>query len=200
MTARATTPTAGHLDLGSTWLIGLLVLDDVTDQPVDATVAITVTRPDGSTSTPTVTQDGTGYYYAKYVTAAAGRHTATASVSGDVVDVVLYAVQVDAVGTIPDLAAVKAYLGTETTRSDAEISSALAAEIAAQARVCNIGAVYPADLAEALKRRVQRNLYMRGLPSGLQTVATESGALGIKLGADSEINRLEAPFRKLVCG
>lgn len=104
---------------------------------------------------------------------------------------------------IPDLAAVKTYLGGETSASDAEITSALAAETALQAAMCRIPAApedYPVPLGEALCRRVARNLYMRRIPSGLETINTEAGGMGVRISTDPEIKRMEAPYRRLVVG
>lgn len=199
MPASATTPTAGHLDVGDTWLIGVKVQDDKTRKLTDATVTITVTKPDLTTSLPAVTKDSTGKYSAGYVVQTAGRYTAVASVSGAVVSVVAYTVDADPIG-FPTLVQVKAYLGSETSRTDAEITEALTAETVAQSNVCRTSSVYPADLAEALKRRVARNLYMRGLPSGLETINTEAGGMGVRISTDPEIRRLEAPYRRLVVG
>lgn len=80
MSATATTETADHRDVGDTWLLGLEVREDTVGlepgELVVATVVVTVTRPDSSTATPPVVQDGTGEYHASYVLAAAGRHFA----------------------------------------------------------------------------------------------------------------------------
>lgn len=196
MPASATTPTAGHLDVGDTWLLGVKVQDDKTKKLLAATVTFTVTRPDATTAVLTVTNDKLGYYSAGHVLNQPGQYTAIANVSGAVVSVVAYAATADPVG-LPTLAQIKAYLGSETSRTDAEITEALAAEIVAQSNVCRVSSVYPADLAEALKRRVQRNLYMRGLPSGLETINTEAGGMGVRISTDPEIRRLEAPYRRL---
>jgi hypothetical protein len=59
---------------------------------------------------------------------------------------------------------------------------------------------YPADLLEALMRRVQRLLEMRSKPLGYQDTATEFGVASTRVGPDPEIRRLEQPYRKLVIG
>lgn len=59
---------------------------------------------------------------------------------------------------------------------------------------------YPADLLEALLRRVQRLLEMRSKPLGYQDTATEFGVSATRVGPDPEIRRLEEPWRKLVIG
>lgn len=104
--------------------------------------------------------------------------------------------------TAPDLAAVKVYLGSSSSYEDDEITAALATETVAQARVCRIPAdadpaepqPYPADLATALCRRVNRALTMKERPLGYQ--AGIEGGLSYISGKDPEIQRLEAPFRK----
>lgn len=112
--------------------------------------------------------------------------------------------------TPPDLANVKAYLGTDHSWTDDEITAALTAEIASQARRCRLPAdppapasplPYPDDLAEALCRRVAHNLALRGLPLGLQSTVTEMGASNMRVGGlDAEIRRLEAAHRRLGVG
>lgn len=196
MPATATTETADHRDVGDTWLLGVEVRNDLEPHElVNANVAVTVTRPDTSTATPTVVQDEAGRYHAGYVLAAPGRHFAVAAVSGAVVDVVTFAVDAETPGGPPTLAAVKTYLGTSVSSwSDAEITSALAAEQADQAKICRVGAVFPADLSEALKRRVARNLFLRGLPAGTQSA---EGVIS-RVGLDSEIERLEGKYRRFV--
>lgn len=97
---------------------------------------------------------------------------------------------------------VRDYIGT-TNHSDAAIDSALATEIAAQARVCRLGEdpdPYTDDLLEALLRRVQRLLEMRSKPLGYQDTMTEFGPSSSRVGPDPEIRRLEGPYRKLVIG
>lgn len=110
--------------------------------------------------------------------------------------------------TAPTVEVVTAYLdsiGTDTSDTE-QLDQAYAAEVAAQRRVVRFPidadpeapADYPADLAEALCRRVARNLWMRGVPSGLQSGG--EGSFTVRVGADPEVRRLEAPWRKLVSG
>lgn len=112
--------------------------------------------------------------------------------------------------TPPDAAAVKAYLGGNNRWNDDEITVALAAETAAQARVVRFPADpeppapaldYPDDLAEALCRRVAHLLAVRALPLGVQANITDSAVAVSRVGgSDPEVRRLEAPWRKLVKG
>lgn len=98
----------------------------------------------------------------------------------------------------PTHADVTAYMGPAgTTYSEDEITKALAAETAAQRRVCRIsGNDLPPDLLEALLRRVARNLSMRRLPLGVM-----GDEAGTRLGStDPEVRRLEGPYRKLTVG
>lgn len=103
---------------------------------------------------------------------------------------------------VPDVAACQAYLGSAAASWTADqFEDAFAAERKSQARKCRVPAAaattWPDDLAEALFRRVHRNLAMRNLPLSVQQV--EGG--GIRIGSsDSEIRRLEGPFRKVRVG
>ena len=91
---------------------------------------------------------------------------------------------------------VKGYLD-QNSWTDEELQDALDAETAAQGRVCTVPDDVPADLAEALKRRVWRNLSMRGQPF-ITVPDTETPT--VVPSRDPEVRRLEAPFRKLVVG
>lgn len=107
--------------------------------------------------------------------------------------------------TAPTLAEVKAYLlTTGHSWTDPEISTALAGETLAQSRVCRVPTgtdPYPADLAEALFRRVAHNLALRSLPLGVQASITEAAVATNRVGGtDAEVRRLEAPHRRLVVG
>lgn len=111
--------------------------------------------------------------------------------------------------TYPTPAEVAAYLGDESTWDEDAITSALDAEKAAQAGVCRIPidpdpdqpADLPADLTEALMRRVAHNLALRQLPLGVQANLSEGGVATNKVGGtDAEVRRLERPWRKLVVG
>jgi hypothetical protein len=99
---------------------------------------------------------------------------------------------------LPTVSEVRAYLGVAVSHTDEVLTDALDAESAAQARVCRVDeANYPADLRQALMRRIARNLSMRRLPLGVQT--DETG--GYRIGAtDPEVRRLEAPHRRVVVG
>src|SRR4051812_44583768 len=99
---------------------------------------------------------------------------------------------------VPDVPAVKVYLvGKLANASDAAIQDALAAETALQAKKCRVDP-YDAPLAQALCRRVHRNLAMRGVPLGVQE--TGDGG-GVRLGStDPEVRRLEGPYRKRAFG
>lgn len=106
---------------------------------------------------------------------------------------------------MPSLTDVRAYLADlGSAWTDEEVTDALRTERAAQAQVCRTPAddeEWPADLAEALRRRVAHNLALRALPLGLQTNLTESAVATNRVGGtDAEVRRLEAPFRKWVLG
>lgn len=202
MPVTAVSPDAGRLDVGDTWLLAVELRDDVTDQLKDATLAVVVTRPDTSTSSPTAVKTSLGLWAAPYVLAAAGRHTAVVTASGALVGVATFAVDAVAVGVVPTVAEVQAYLASAGPQSwpQADVAGALAAELAAQARTCRIPAEYPADLREALYRRVARNLAARAVPVASFT-AFEGGATSTRVPMkDAEMSRLEAPYRRMVVG
>ena len=110
---------------------------------------------------------------------------------------------------VVDLTSLSAYLGPEVVGQwdDASLSSALSAECAAQARVCRIPVddaedfTYPADLAEAVFRRVGHNLALRRLPLGVQATVSEYNATTTRVGGeDAEVRRLERPWRRWPIG
>lgn len=196
-----TFPASGHLDVGDLWRLQVEVIDDTTGQPTSATVAAAVNKPDGSAATPpTVLNPKTGSYLADYTLADAGRHTAKLTASGAVVGVEHFAIIADSPATtLPNLAAVKAYLGT-VSYTDPEIQTALDAEIAAQDGACKVPAVYNNDLKEALFRRVARNLNLRNKPLAVLQGDSEAGTSLVLPGRDPEVRRLEARYRRLVVG
>lgn len=97
-----------------------------------------------------------------------------------------------------------AYLGESTEYDAEEISSAFEAEKAAQAAVCRVpddDADWPADLIQALMRRITHNLAVRGNALGVQNIDTAFGVSALRVGGtDAEVRRLEAPHRRLVVG
>jgi hypothetical protein len=194
-------PTSGRRDVGDSWLLAVEVRDDVTGCLSDATITATVTRPDTSTSALVVTRQALGFHTAPYVLAAVGRHTAVVAASGLVVGVATFAVDALPVSALPTLATVRAYLGSDTSATDATLSAVLAAETAAQAMACRVPAAYPADLGEALLRRVARNLAARSVPVASFS-AFEGGGGEVRRvpQRDPEVARLEAPYRRLVVG
>lgn len=101
----------------------------------------------------------------------------------------------------PTAAEVAAYLG-ESSYTEDQLTAALAAESAAQAARCRVPAAdaeWPADLAEALMRRVATNLARRNLPLAVLQGDAETGAT-ILPGSDPEVRRLEAPHRRVTVG
>lgn len=105
----------------------------------------------------------------------------------------------------PSIEEVTAYLAeTGGSWPEDQIAGAYAAEKAAQASVCKVPASdteWPADLAEALCRRVAHNLALRALPLGVApSIADGAVAIARPGGTDAEVRRLEAPYRKRVVG
>lgn len=93
---------------------------------------------------------------------------------------------------VPTAAQVAARLRREV----GEITDAYAAEVADQANRCRV-VPYAHPLAEAIYRRVARNLAMRALPLGVQSDEFGSTYLG---GNDPEVRRLEGHYRRTVMG
>jgi hypothetical protein len=103
--------------------------------------------------------------------------------------------------TAPTTGDVETYLG-DTSYTTEELGLALAAEKAAQAARCRVpadDAAWPADLVEALCRRVARNLALRGIPLAVLQGDAEVGSL-IPPGRDPEVRRLEGPHRRITVG
>lgn len=63
-------------DLGDTVALGVQIKDDAGTLTDPSSITLTITLPDGTTSTPTPTHDDTGLYSYAYVTTQAGRHVA----------------------------------------------------------------------------------------------------------------------------
>lgn len=191
----ATTPTITTLDVGDEWSLGVCV-------PSGSAVAVSVTAPDGAVAS-VDPEAADGGFTALVPILQAGRYLAVVTVTGDVSAVVPFTAQAatpTAQAGMPDSDEVKNYLSTNggTSATDAAIQEALDAEAEAQRRACNVPAVYPPDLREALKRRVARNLAARSVPIA-QITSFEGGATASRVPQkDPEVARLEGPHRKVV--
>lgn len=162
------------------------------------TPVVTVTLPDGTTDTPAV-ESTIGCWRAVYELAAPGRHVATVvTASFGQTDFVVEAVAATVAGAMPAVADVNAYLGANSW-TPAEIAAVLAAEAASQRATCAVPAYYPADLREALLRRVVRTLGMRRAPLAQPVGDAEAGGSVIPP-YDPEIQRLERPHKRLLVG
>jgi hypothetical protein len=195
MPVTATSSAESQRAVGDQWPIDVFVTDP-DGWGVSVAPVVTVTRPDGTTDTPTV-QAVRGCYRALYPVADAGRHVASAAVAGyGQADFVLTAVAPTTAGAMPAVADVNAYLGANSW-SDEEIADALATETAAQRTLCAVPAHYPDDLRGALLRRVARNLGMRRVPLAQPVGDAEAGSSVIPP-YDPEINRLERPHKRFL--
>lgn len=196
----ATAPTSADLTMGQRWPLRVLALSD--GWPVsDLTTVATVTLPDGTTATPAMTLISAGVYEVVVLANTAGRWIATVAATGygTVPFAATVAALVDGTG-MPDLTATLDYLTGQGDQSwsEPEVENALAAETAAQRRVCRIPANYDADLREALLRRVACNLARRALPLSMQQGDADQGPVAI--GNDPEVKRLEKPWRRRPVG
>lgn len=193
------------LVLGALWRIEVEVRDVNGYLTSSDAPAVVVTIPAGSTTNPTFTAVSTGRYRALYTVGSAGRYIAHVTTSDDAINLSAYVettVAATGMPTVDDLLGPggdgTGYL-RQTSATDEQVQDALNAEAAAQRAVCRIGAIYPADLRQALMRRVARNLAMRGIPLAVP-VGDVDTTPGILPGRDPEVRRLEGPYRKLVVG
>lgn len=200
MGVRALSDTAVLLPISGVWEIAVAVVDADGDY-VDAVPTVTVTLPAGTTATPTVETVATGVYRVLYEVGSAGRYVARVVATGyGAADFAAYATATTSGVGMPTTADVATYIGAGAASwTTPELQDALDAEAASQRHACRVRAVYPADLREALLRRVQRNLALRQLPLAVHQGDAEAGPMLLP-GRDPEVRRLEAPHRKLVVG
>lgn len=204
MVMRALSGQSASLAVGQPWRIELLEQCWTWNYGTVAPV-VTVTLPDGVTTALATIEASEAYYgrwTATYTPLAPGRFTARAVASnGDVVDAL--AVVTAAVVALPDRAALNTYLGGTGNHAwtDSELDEALAAETAAQMRMCSVPAAYPADLREALLRRAARNLDMRRqLTAEPRSEGDFDLPATLPVAADADVRRLERPWRRLPQG
>lgn len=207
MPVAAVTPTATAMVVGDVWTLSVLVTD-ADGWPVDQTPVITVTLPNASTATPTVSATAyAGVYRAEYYPATAGRHTARAVVTGyGAATWTAYADAVTATAAMPVLAdlvgdrtTTYGYLGRNSW-TNADVQEALDAEARAQRDRCDVPAEYPPALREALLRRVAANLARRGLPLSVAQGDAELGGTVPPPRHDPEVRRLEGPYARMSIG
>lgn len=189
-----------HADVADTWRAWLWVCDLDGIGAAPDSVAVAVSLPDGTATTGDVTAQVTvGLYLITYDVAAAGDHAVEITVTdtdfGD--DVITVALVATATASTWDPAEVVTYLGDTTSADATAIADALAAESMAQRHACRIPVPYPPDLAQALKRRVARNLAARAVPVASFTMFEGGGSVTRVPGRDPETARLEAPYRRL---
>ena len=185
--------------LGALVPLTFAVYDPDGDYVAPDSATLTVTLPDGTTTSPTLVNDDTGIYTYDYPTVQVGPHSAvfvaTGANGGTIEDVWLVTATGLTVVTVDD---VRGYLG-DTSASDDTLAGVLAAEQAAQAARCRLDPTN-ADLREALLRRCARNLAARSVPVASFT-SFEGGATSTRVPtSDPEIARLEAPYKRLPVG
>lgn len=194
MISVATSARDVQLDMGDTWIFSVSI-------PAGATAVVVVTNPEGEQSTPVPVEE-TELVTVHVLLDAEGRYLAVVTVElDDVTDVVPFTAWAAAPGGPPGLTAVKAYLSSNggTSAPDDVITEALNAEAANQRIMCYTDS-YGYDLAEALKRRVARNLAARSVPIASFTTF-EGGATQQRVQRyDAEVSRFESPYRRVVVG
>ncbi|WP_409074070.1 hypothetical protein [Micromonospora chalcea] len=199
MTAKSSTSIL--LPISGLWIIEFEITD-ADGYSASVTPAVTVTLPAGTASPVVAEGIGAGRYRAAYTVGSSGRYVARVVATGyGALDFAAYAAATTAETGMPTTDDVAVYLREGAASWDtADLQDALDAEAAAQRSICRVGAVYPADLRQALLRRVQRNLAMRQLPLAVQMWDAEGGGGTVLPGRDPEVRRFEAPYRKLVIG
>lgn len=198
MAIRATSSTSTTLPLGGLWRIDVETRDD-DGYLADGAPVVVVTLPAGTITGPTFELVTTGHYRAAYTVATAGRYTAHVTTADDAVDFTVHVATTTTGAAMPDITDVNDYLG-DHSYADEQLQDALDAEAAAQRARCRVRAVYPADLRQALLRRVMRNLAMRGQPFSILQGDGEGGGNSVLPTNDPEVRRLEAPHRKWTVG
>lgn len=189
------------LALGGQWLLLVETRDAYGYWSSAVTPTLTVTLPDGSTTSPAFTALGyIGGWSATYTPTVAGRFLARAVTPEDAVDAAAYVAGPTTSAGMPTIDDVARYLKTSAASwTTADLQDELDSELEHQQAKCGVRAVYPRSLRKALLRRVQRALAMRALPLATLQGDADGGAI-ILPGNDPEVRRLEGPYRKLVTG
>jgi hypothetical protein len=104
--------------------------------------------------------------------------------------------------TVPDLATVRAYVRVPaTTLSDEDLERMRLACLGDQSARClwdeTTPDAYPDPLAQALLRRIQREIAARNLPLGMVGLEAEYGPARIPT-FDALVEHHEAPYRRAV--
>ncbi len=103
---------------------------------------------------------------------------------------------------MPSAETLDAWIGQgEHSWTEPELHEAVRIALAAQRRVCRVGAVLPDDLREAVHRRAARYLYMRRqLTAQQRDDGDYDSPPTLPPGRDFSVRELEAPFRRTPIG
>lgn len=200
----ALSDTSVELQASDRWVMQFVIYDDNGFIPATAPApVVTITGPAGGSTTPDVVQLSDGSYQVAVTLNESGRSVANVYAEGyGVLGFVAYGTGNITTGLgFPTVAQVRAYAGGSLSDdwSDPDIQLVLDSEASQQRARLNIGAVYPPDLAEALKRRVVLALDRRQkLSAGESSNVILVGETTAFVPADPEIKRLENPYRKVM--
>jgi hypothetical protein len=195
MPVTALSSTSRDVLVGDVWQLVFMVRDTDMSIMSGVTPTVVITLPDGTIGVaPPLDTDpmwSGGAYRFDYTLTVPGRHLATVDVAGyGRLVYVAWAKSATANTGLP----------TVSWTTD-DMAGALDAEQAAQRRVCRVDPSYPADLREALLRRVQRNLALRPNALAMFRGDADAGDAQSPLPRyDPEVSRLERPYRKLPMG
>jgi hypothetical protein len=147
----------------------------------DATlVVLTVTLPDGTSSTPTVTAAGSGVYTASYATTQAGRHTARWVATGINASAYTDSFDVDAAAPtgLVSLSDVKAHLNMSATvtTNDEELRRLI--DAATDFVEGEIGPVVRRTISKTIIPGADGRLYLNGPAVSLTTITAAYGSGG----------------------
>jgi hypothetical protein len=209
MPVTALSSTSRDVLVGDVWQLVFMVRDTDMSIMSGVTPTVVITLPDGTIGVaPPLDTDpmwSGGAYRFDYTLTVPGRHLATVDVAGyGRLVYVAWAKSATANTGLPTVDDVDDYLksgGGDHSWTTDDMAGALDAEQAAQRRVCRVDPSYPADLREALLRRVQRNLALRPNALAMFRGDADAGDAQSPLPRyDPEVSRLERPYRKLPMG
>lgn len=199
---RALTATSVEQQLYGRWIIAVAVYDDDGNPALETTPVLTLTDPDGTSTNPAMTQESDGTWKKAFTVDLPGLYVAKLEApQHDALAFATYVRPVTLATELPDVAAVRDYSSDDLESwDDPDIQAALDTELEAQVARCGVRAIRPAPLNEALMRRVIVNLAKRSLilPGLTYGDAEIVGTPSFIPGRDNEINRLEAPYLKVV--
>lgn len=157
-----------------------VTVKDAGGNPANAgSVVLTVTLPDGTTATPSVTNDATGVYNADYPTVQAGRHGVRWVATGTNASAFTDAFDVEPAddGDFVSLADVKRHMNKTSANDDQEMAGFISA--ACQMIVERIGPVSPVSTSKTIWRRHIRRAVILDLRPVIEVASVTADGVAI---------------------